>query len=66
MQQSTLETIANDISWIKQEVKDIKDSLEKKYVTKEEFWAVKTIVYGGASIVLVGVFGAIVTMVLNK
>lgn len=66
MSQITLETIANDIQWIKQEVETIKNALEKKYVTKDEFAPVKAIVYAGASIVLIGVFTAIVALVIKQ
>lgn len=39
---------------------------EKNYVTKKEFWPVKSIVYGGAAVVLVGVMTAVVSIVVIK
>lgn len=42
------------------------DDLEDRFVTKEAFWPVKTIVYGGAGIVLIGVFGFLVNMAIAK
>lgn len=41
----------------------LEEKMERFYVTKDEFWPVKTIVYGGAGIVLVGVFTLIVSLV---
>lgn len=68
-----IETIKNDISWIKEAVNDIKKNQEnqskaneERYVTKQEFWPVKTIVYGGAGIILVSVFGGLIALVLIK
>lgn len=41
----------------------LEEKMEKFYVTKDEFWPVRTIVYGGAGIVLLGVFTLIVSLV---
>lgn len=41
------------------------DDLDKRYVTKVEFWPVKAIVYGGAAIVLTAVFGFLITLVIK-
>lgn len=38
---------------------------DERYVTREEFWPVKAIVYGGAGIVLVAVVGALVAYVVR-
>lgn len=65
MAQTTMESIANDIEWIKNTLKDMKEG-QADYVTKDEFWPVKTIVYGGASIILVAVVGAIVALVVKQ
>lgn len=71
--QPIIETIKNDISWIKDAVNDIKKNQEnqskaneERYVTKAEFWPVKTIVYGGAGIILVSVFGGLIALVVIK
>lgn len=39
---------------------------EKRFVSRADFWPVKTIVYSGAGIALVGVAGAIVGLVIIK
>lgn len=65
MTSPTIESIAQDIEWIKNALKDMKEGQEK-YVTKQEFWPVKTIVYGGAGLVMTGVFGALIALVIKK
>jgi hypothetical protein len=40
------------------------DTLDTKYVTRMEFWPVKTIVYAGAGVILLAVVGALVAMVV--
>lgn len=39
--------------------------LESDYVTKAEFWPVKTIVYAGAGMILVAVVGAVIALVVR-
>lgn len=65
MSNPTIESIGQDIEWIKTTLKEMKEGQEK-YVTKAEFWPVKTIVYGGAALVLTGVFGALIALVIKK
>lgn len=50
---------------IYQAVTALRDEISDTYVTKEEFWPVRTIVYGGAGIVLTSVVGAIVYLVVQ-
>ncbi len=57
---------SKDITYIKDEITEIKNKLDSKYVTVDMFWPVKTIVYSGAGIVLIAVAGAIVALVVNK
>jgi hypothetical protein len=64
--QVTLAVIQNDISYIKQEVHDIKVMVQEQYVTKAEFEPIKKIVYGLVSIILIAVVGAIVSLVISK
>ncbi len=40
------------------------DGFEKLFVTRDEFWPVRTIVYGGAGIILLGVLGALLALVV--
>lgn len=42
------------------------DDLDGRYVTKVEFWPVKAIVFGGAGIVLIAVFSALVYLVVSR
>ncbi len=42
------------------------DADNEKTVTKDEFWPVKTIVYGGVGVVLLAVAGALIALVVNK
>lgn len=61
-----LAVIAEKVSTIKDDVKEIKDKLEKDYITKEEFDPVKKIVYGLVSLILIAVVGALVALVIIK
>jgi hypothetical protein len=61
-----LAVIANDISYIKADVKDIKTKLEMDYVTKQEFDPIKKIVYGLVTLILTGVVGAVLSLILKK
>lgn len=59
--------MANDKVTLKdiyEAINELRDEMSDNYVTKQEFWPVKTIVYGGAGIVLVTVFTALVYMVV--
>ena len=58
--------IANDISYIKDEVKEIKEIVQEQYVTKSEFDPIKKIVYGLVTLVLTAVVIAIMSLVLRK
>lgn len=55
------EIMANDISYIRGDIKEIKEKLENKYVTIEQFLPVQRIVYG-----LIGVFGLAVLGAITK
>lgn len=59
--------LAKDVSYMKDSIRDINNKLDKldgRYVTVDQFWPVKTIVYGGAGIVLTSVMGAILTVII--
>lgn len=58
--------IRQDIRAMKKDIDDLKEAMETKYVTQDQFWPVKTIVYGGAGIVLVAVVVAIVALVVKE
>lgn len=64
---SAAQSVVNlDIGYIKRDVAEIKKMLDDKYITKSEFWPVKTIAYGLVSLVLVAVVGSVMTIVITK
>lgn len=58
--------IQKDIEYIKRDVSEIKQKLDKDYVTKEEFDPVRKVVYGLISVILLAVVGALVGLVVIK
>ena len=64
--ETNIDVIANDISYIKRDVAEIKTKLEADYVTRQEFEPIKKIVYGMITIILTGVLGAILTLVIIR
>lgn len=64
---STAQALVNlDIGYIKTDIGVIKKLLEEKYVTKEAFNPVKIITYGMTGIALIGVVGAVVSLVIIR
>ena len=61
-----LAVMANDVRRIKTDVIEIKQRLDSKYVTKEEFDPVKKLVYGIVALILTAVVGALLGMVILK
>jgi len=57
--------IANDLNYIKCDIKEIKARLENEYVTQEAFRPIRNLVYGMVSLILTGVVGALVSLVLK-
>lgn len=41
------------------------DNLDKRYVKREEFWPVRTLVYGFVAVILLAVAGALVALVVR-
>ena len=62
----SLEVIANDISYIKRDIVEIKGKLEKEYVTQDQIDPIKRIVYGLVSIILTSVVVGIVALVVKN
>ena len=58
--------VANDVSYIKEEVRDIKILVQQDYVTKAEFDPVKKLVYGLVALILTAVMVALISLVLKK
>jgi len=65
-QDTQIAVMATDIKYLIREVGEIKKKLEADYVTRQEFEPIKKFVYGLITIVLVGVIGAILTLVIKK
>ena len=64
--ETTVALIAKDVEYIKKDVGDVKERLEKSYVTREEFDPIKKLVYGIVGLVLTGVVGALLTLIIRK
>jgi len=63
---TNIDIIANDLSYIRRDLNEIKHKLENEYVTRESFEPIKRVVYGLVSLILTGVGLAIVALVINK
>ncbi len=61
-----IDVIATQIEYIADDVKEIKDKLNKDFVTVDQFSPIQKLVYGMVSLVLMSVFGALVSLVLMK
>ena len=60
-----LAVMANDLSYIKGDIKVIKEELEGKYVTHDQFEPIRRLVYGSVAVILTAVLGAIIALVLK-
>jgi hypothetical protein len=57
--------IAADISEIKELVKKLPSDIAESYVTKTEFFPVKSLTYGATTVILLGFITAIVALVMG-
>lgn len=57
--------ILSEMTSVKNDVREIKDRLEKDYVSQDQFTPVKNIAYGLVSTILLAVIGALVELVLK-
>jgi len=64
MEQS-LALIEQALDYIKKDIKDIKEELDGKYVTQDQFEPVRRIVYGGVAFILIAVVGAVIALVVK-
>lgn len=55
--------ILTKISYIENDVRELKEMMSSGYVTKQEFEPVKRIVYGLVSLILAGWLGAILALI---
>ena len=58
-------SLALDIAYIKADLAEIKAQLDNKYVTKDEFATVRSLVYGCASLVLTSFMLALTYLVIK-
>jgi len=63
---TNIDIIANDLSYIRRDLNEIKHKLENEYVTRDSFEPIKRVVYGLVSLILTGFGLAIVALVINK
>jgi cell division septum initiation protein DivIVA len=56
---------AQDMQYIKTDIKEIKDKLDNKYVTKEEFSIVRSLVFGLVALILTAFVGGLVFLVFK-
>lgn len=61
-----LALIEQDLKYIKDSVKEIKNSLDKNYVTIDQFAPVKSIVYGMVGLILTSIVVAMLTLIIRK
>jgi hypothetical protein len=61
-----LNYIAKAVEEMKNQITELRDHLEEKYVSRAEFDPVKKIVFGGVGFVLVAVLGALVALIVKK
>lgn len=54
------------LDWIQKDITEIKEKLERDYVTRQEFNPVKNVVYGMVGTMLLAVLGAIVALVIKQ
>lgn len=57
--------ICQSIIQIADDMRDMKQTLEEKFVTKDQFWPIQTLVYGLTSILLTGIVVALLAMVFR-
>ena len=58
------ETIKVKLEYIQEDIREIKQRLDTKYVTQTEFQPIKSLVYGVVGMVLTGVIGAMIALVI--
>jgi hypothetical protein len=66
MSPSSLEVIANDITYIRKDIEEIKLKMKSDFVTQAEFAPIKSVVYGLVGTTLTGVLGAILALIILK
>ena len=65
MLQEEMKYHRKDHEELKAMVAEINEKLDKRFVTKEQFWPVKTLVYSGAGIILSSACLAGISLIFN-
>ena len=63
--QESVALMVNDMGYIKEDIKEIKEIMNSRYVSKEEFDPIKKIVYGVVGLLLTSIVVALVALVLK-
>lgn len=61
-----LKLMRKDLDTVAKDIAEIKFSLDGKYVTQDQFWPIKTLVYGATGIMLFAIVAAIVGLVITR
>jgi hypothetical protein len=62
-EETIMALIGNDVARIKSDVSEIKNNMERNYVTLEAFEPIRRIVYGLVALILIGFVGALIALV---
>lgn len=62
---SRIPLICQDIRGIHKSLEDINQKLDNKYITTDNFWPVKTLVYGAVGLMLTGILTALIYLVIK-
>jgi hypothetical protein len=58
-----LKHVGEGVEQIRQDLRDLRDHLEARYVTHDQFWPVARVVYGLVALVGVAVGGAVLALI---
>lgn len=58
--------LEDQITTVKEDVKEIKDILRSNYVTQDQFGPVKQVVFGLVALILISVVGALLVLVIRQ
>lgn len=64
--QEEQEKLLIEIGYVKRDLEKLFDIVDNRFVTKDEFAPVQKLVYGLVALILIGVFGALIGLVIIK
>lgn len=62
---ANIKLIANDLTYVRADVTEIKKKLEDKYVTQDQFAPVQKLVYGLVAVLGIAVVGGIIKLIIK-